>query len=147
MSLTSKINRTWNKQEKRIVRLLYRKGLIGMDINELYWASYKRSTDRYKDKRYPTRKWDNYLDEVHYCTCDYWGECDEYGLVDGIIEKLIWDNVPEEINDPMSDDMWYQYNHSTFEHTTRKKFIRYLQSLPTVRCDNKINEVLKIKYN
>ena len=37
MSRTPKSNRVWNKQEKRIVRLLYRKGFLS-DIPDLYWA-------------------------------------------------------------------------------------------------------------
>lgn len=35
MSKTPKINRVWNKQEKRIVRLLYRKG-FDIDLSNLY---------------------------------------------------------------------------------------------------------------
>lgn len=47
MSKTPKINRVWNKQEKRIVRLLYRKG-FDIDLSNLYGPPIKRqerSTD------------------------------------------------------------------------------------------------------
>lgn len=147
MPCTPKINRVWNKHEKRIVRLLYRKGLIDMDISELYWESYRRSGKRYRNKKFTYGKLDNRLDEIHFATFDYWGECDEYGLVSWIIEQLTWDNVPDELNDPMADDLWEVYHQSTFKYKGRRWFIRYLKSLPTVRCDSKINKVLKIKNN
>lgn len=49
MSKTPKINRVWNKQEKRIVRLLYRKG-FDIDLSNLYWASYKKTGKKYRRK-------------------------------------------------------------------------------------------------
>lgn len=49
MSKTPKINRVWNKQEKRIVRPLYRKG-FDIDLSNLYWASYKKTGKKYRRK-------------------------------------------------------------------------------------------------
>jgi|GEM_PF-6748206 hypothetical protein len=49
MSRTPKINKVWNKQEKRIVRLLYRKG-FEIDLSTLYWASYKETGKKYRHK-------------------------------------------------------------------------------------------------
>ena len=75
MSRTPKSNRVWNKQEKQIVRLLYRKGLLS-NMPNLYWASYRETGKRYKNKG-SSFIWRGYLDEVYYCTWNYWGECDE----------------------------------------------------------------------
>lgn len=39
----------WKKQEKRIVRLLYRKGLLSdFKLSELYWEEYHRLRSRKK---------------------------------------------------------------------------------------------------
>lgn len=85
MSRTPKINRVWNKQEKRIVRLLYRKG-FDIDLSNLYWASYKKTGKKYRRKG-STFSSSGYRDEVYFCIKDYWGEYDEYSLVDRFIEK------------------------------------------------------------
>lgn len=147
MSVTPKCNRVWNKQEKQIVRLLYRKGLIETEsLKEYYWQSFKPSGKRYRSSgRYSGRKWDNYLDEVHYSTTDYWGEVDEHPLVDGVINDLAWSGVPEDLGKVDNDDMWKVLGSSSFQYKGRKWFIKYLKALPTVRCDSKINEVLKIR--
>jgi len=60
----------WKKQEKRIVKLLYRKDLLGIDINELYWNEYAPTGKKYKFDKY---RFPEYFDELHYCTTDYWG--------------------------------------------------------------------------
>lgn len=148
MSVTPKCNRVWNKQEKQIVRLLYRKGFISPEsTKEYYWESFKRSGKRYRpsNKRYSGRKYDGYLDEVHYSTTDYWGEVDEHPLVDGVINHLAWEGVPEDLSQVDNDDMWKVLDTSSFQYKGRKWFIKYLKSLPTVRCDSKINENLKIR--
>lgn len=118
-----------------------------MDISELYWESYRRFGKRYKNKKFTYGKLDNYLDEIYFATFDYWGECDEHGLVSWIIKQLTWNNIPNQFYDPMADDLWEVYNQSNFKFKGRRWFMRYLKSLPTVRCDSKINKVLKIKYN
>ena len=78
----------WKKQEKRIVRLLYRKGLLSdFKLSELYWEEYHRLRSR---KKKHSRKYKNsvYAPEVHYSTTDYWGECDEHSVVGHVKEKL-----------------------------------------------------------
>lgn len=62
MSKTPKINRVWNKQEKRIVRLLYRKG-FDIDLSNLYWTSYKKTGKKYRRKG-STFSSPGYRDEV-----------------------------------------------------------------------------------
>jgi len=70
--MTVKIKRRWVKQEKRIVRLMYKKGLLSeFNINDLYWAeyywvrkkTYKTRAHHYGDKRY---RFPVYMPEVHY---------------------------------------------------------------------------------
>ena len=143
MSRTPKINRVWNKQEKRIVRLLYRKGLLPVDISMLYWESYKPTNKKFKNKG-SNFSWSGYCDEVYYCTYDYWGECIEHPIVDEFIETTTWNNVPDCVMEDC-DDMWKAYSQSTFQYKGRKWLIKYLSSLATIRCDSNINKALKIK--
>lgn len=147
MSITPKCNRTWNKQEKQIIRLLYRKGIISPeDIKGYYWESFKISGKRYRLKgKYSGRKFDGYLDEVYYCTFDYWGEMYEHPVVDGIIDKLTWAGVTLDLNQVDVDDVCKVLASSSFKYQGRRWFIRYLKALPTVRCDSKINEILMIR--
>ncbi len=126
----------WLKDEKRIVRLLYRKGLIQHKVGDLYWAAYRRSGRFYRNGEH---KHTIYLPEVHYATSDYWGECDEHSLVDSISEEFYWNNLlPDE---EYSDD----YPKSSFKFKGRTWFIKYLRGLKTVRNDSKINKVLCMK--
>lgn len=147
MGVTPKCNRVWNKQEKQIIRLLYRKGIISPeDIKGYYWESFKRSGKRYRLKgKYSGRKFDGYLDEVYYYTFDYWGEMNEHPVVDSIIDRLIWTGVTQDLNQVDVDDMCKVLGSSFFKYQRRKWFIKYLKALPTVRCDSKINEILRIR--
>jgi hypothetical protein len=148
MATNPKIKRTWIKQEKRIVRLLYRKGLLGdFKIRDLYWAEYnwfrsrkyKSKTNSYDGKRY---KYPIYMPEVHYYTSDYWGEGDEHSIVGTVLDHLYWDNIDEENFDPTSGE-WPK---SLFNcGMSREQFIKYLSKLPTKVSDNKINKILKTK--
>lgn len=143
MSRTPKINRVWNKQEKRIVRLLYRKG-FDIDLSNLYWASYKKTGKKYRRKGF-TFSSSGYRDEVYFCTWDYWGECDEYSLVDSFIKMKTWENIPDDVL-KNCDDMWKAYSLSNFQCKSRKWLIKYLSTLPTVRFDSKVNKILRIKH-
>ena len=146
MSRTPKSNRVWNKQEKRIVRLIYRKGLLSLNTSDLYWASYKETGKRYKNKG-SSFIWSGYLDEVYYCTWDYWGDCNEHPLVDEIIDNLIEKSIPDNVFEECGYDYYKAMEHSSFQGKGRRRFIKYLEGLTTVRCDAKINKVLKINSN
>lgn len=143
MSRTPKINRVWNKQEKRIVRLLYRKG-FDIDLSNLYWASYKKTGKKYRRKG-STFSSLGYRDEVYFCIKDYWGEYDEYSLVDSFIKRKTWENIPDDVL-KNCDDMWKAYSLSNFQCKSRKWLIKYLSTLPTVRFDSKVNKILRIKH-
>lgn len=143
MSKTPKTNRVWNKQEKRIVKLLYRKG-FDIDLSNLYWASYKKTGKKYRHKG-STFSYPGYRDEVYFCTWDYWGECYEHSLVDSFIEMTTWGNIPDDVL-KNCDDMWKVYSLSNSRYKDRKRLIKYLSALPTVRCDSKINKILRVRY-
>lgn len=129
----------WIKDEKRIIKLMYRKGLLDFDIDELYWESYHPSKYKYDVSygRIPTE----YYPEVHFSQIDYWGECDEYGVSDTVQEGLYWDNIIGEVHD------YDGIPPSTYKKKTRKDLIVYLSGLPTVINDSKINKVLNRGFN
>ena len=118
----------WLKQEKRIVKLLYKKGFLedfGSHHKNLYWESYKN------------------IPEIYSVSFDYYGEAIERSLIDSCIENLYWENA-------IMDEDWDQESFpvSTFkEGKTRKMFIKYLSSLPTKVSNSKINKVLKQDFN
>lgn len=143
--MTPKIKRKWVKDEKRIVRLLYRKGFLkDFKVDELYWAEYNWfNRKKYKSKpnsydgkcyRYPV-----YMPEVHYCTTDYWGESDEHSIVSHVLDLLHWSNIDTTYWDGESD----VFPKSSFPKMSRKQFIKYLENLPTKVSDNKIKKILK----
>ena len=134
-----KAKRLWIKQEKRIVKLLYRKGLIRPDIKikDLYWQEYHSTNKRYrsKNKKY---KFTEYMPEIFFGTCDYWGEWDDHSIVYDVLDGLYWKHtIPSDTNNG-------DYPKSTFKYNGRQWFINYLNTLPTVNFDNKINKLLKV---
>lgn len=132
--------RIWKKQEKRIVKLLYKKGLLfDYKLSDLYWNYYKviNKTKRKHGRKY---KFSKYAPELHYSTVDYWGECDEHSLVGYIIDYLYWENV---IENTVTEES-FGYPESSFKFKGRLWFIRYLELLPTKINNSKINKLLKI---
>lgn len=146
MAKTPKIKRQWVKEEKRIVSLLYRKGLLkDFKITHFYWAEYnwfrsrkyKSKTNSYDGKRY---RYPIYLPEVHYCTTDYWGESDEHSIVSTILDHLYWDHIDDEDWDPTSGE----FPKSTFKcGMSRRQLIKYLEKLPTKVSDRKIDKLIR----
>lgn len=132
-----KVKRIWIKEEKRIVKLLYRKGLIDMPLKELYWAEYYRTNKMYRSSS-GKYKHSEYFPEIYYGTTDYWGECDEHSLVDTILQGLYWEHVID-----VNADVELGYPESTFKCKSRRWFIKYLSALKTVNFDNKINKLLR----
>jgi len=133
--------RTWVKQEKRIVRLLYRKGLIDdfhFKVTDLYWASYKPNGRARKRRNSPKYRFTTCYPEIHYCSTDYWGESDEHSIVGHIKETFYWTHIDERNWNPNNGE----FPKTLFRHFDRMKFIKYLSSLPTKRGDNKINKIL-----
>ena len=142
MATNPKIKRLWTKQEKRIVKLLYRKGLLkDFKITDLYWAEFNWFRGRKYKSRYSKYSYPVYMPEVHYMTTDYWGESDEHSIVGSVKEHLWWGHAEME----NWDDTSGEWPKSTFPKMTRQQFIKYLEKLPTKVNDNKINKLLKTK--
>lgn len=149
MAYTPKIKRRWVKEEKRLVYLMYRAGLLATfpKIEELYWKEYHSLKKTYKSKnvngdgrRY---KFSIYMPEIHYCTTNYWGESDEHSIVDHVWQGLYWTHIDEANYDPTS----FEYPNSLAPKMTRLQFIKYLKTLSVKVEDKKIKKVLKIRPN
>lgn len=139
MANTPKIKRQWIKEEKQIVYLLYRKGLLeDFKLTDFYWAEFHRLKKHYRSKN-RKYKYSVYMPEIHFCTTDYWGESDEHSIVDSVRQTLYWENIDTTDWDVDSGE----YPKSTFRNIGRRQFIQYLKKLPTKVGDNKINKVLK----
>lgn len=127
--MKSKRIRQWVKQEKRLVKLAYRAGLVDdvvKNIDWLYWDELTPIGRNYSSGYYP---------EVYFETKDYWGEINERSLMSHIHEILYWSGVnPEECS--------MENITSSFKPRTRSEFIEYIKSLPKKRNDSKINKVL-----
>jgi hypothetical protein len=135
--------RRWIKEEKQLVRLLYRKGFLSRKVNDLYWAEYHFTGKKIK---YKGCKFSHtlYFPEVHYCTVDYWGEADEHSIVDELFQTLWWDHAETSNWDNTSGE----WPTSSFKIVSRRKLIKYLRKLPTKISDNKINKILnKINFD
>lgn len=131
----NKRQKRWKKQEKQIVKLLYKKGLIDVHLDQMYWADYS-VTGKYSKR---------YFEEVYYNEIDYYGEVTEHKLIDSIIEGLFYDGcIIEDLEKMVDDGTWPK---SSFKYKGRSWFIRYLRKLPTVVHDNKINKVLRLDFN
>ena len=140
MATNPKQKRLWIKQEKRIVRLLYRKGLLSdFKVSDFYWAEYHWSNKKKYRSKHSKYRYPVYMPEVHYGTTDYWGEGNEHSIVDNILQSLFWENIDNENWDSTSGE-WPK---STFPSMNRKQFIKYLGKLPTKVNNNKINGILK----
>ena len=144
MSKNPKIKRTWIKEEKRLVYLLYRKGFILGDwkLEDLYWQEYhwhNRKCYNTKSNFYDGQKYRSpiFMPEIHFCTTDYWGESDEHSIV-GYIKQML------SFEDMSYDEENNVYLDSKFTKMSRAQFIKYLSGLPTKVADKKINSRLKI---
>lgn len=131
--------RKFLKQEKRIIKLLYRKGVIDdmcLKPRQLYWACYTSAGKKEKGKY----KFDIYMPELHYCETDYWGEADEYSIVYRIRESLVYSSYPsDDIEECELAGLGPSY-----KYKGRENLIRYLKTFPTKKSDSKINSCLKI---
>lgn len=143
MARTFKALRPWVKQEKRIVKLMYRKGLIDVDINDLYWEAYRRYGGKYNHSSNVI-----YYPEIHFAVVDYWNEVDEIPLVSSFVEQRIWEGVPDDKLSKLCQlsEEKNLMSATTFKCKSRRWLMKWLKSQPNVRCDNKINKILKIGY-
>lgn len=139
MARTPKQIRKWIKEEKRIIKLMYQKGLLDKidSLDAFYFAEYKHTSKRYKSGKY---RWYVYLPEIHFCTRDYWGEYDEHGVIDTLLQDIHWEGyIGPEFNE---DGTLSKDEEFTSKWLKRSEIIPYLKSLPTIKKDCKINKIL-----
>ena len=140
MATNPKVKRLWTKQEKRIVKLLYKKGFLkDFKTEDLYWAEFSWFNKKKYKSKHSKYSYPVYMPEIHYMTTDYWGESDEHSIVGTIKEEFWWGHAEMENWDNTSGE----WPNSTFPKMTRQQFIKYLEKLPTKVNDNKIKKVLK----
>ena len=135
-----KIVRKFIKDEKRILKLMNKKGLLFYyNFDNLYWDNRISIGHSIKHKSSITGSgyyWSYCLaPELIYVVPDYWGECDERSVIDDVLEKLFWDNVIDvDADEP----------ESTFDCKGRSWLIKYLSKLPNKTYeDRKINKIIK----
>lgn len=155
------INR-WVKQEKRIIRALYRAGMLNSFLQDwrgrpqepkdtFYWESYKRlhrgpyplsrllipTGERmsFRAAKHP------YIPEVFVALQDYYGDADEKGLCD-IAHYFDLCDCPMP---PDFDDPFPRCHHRRAIEKSRDSLVRFLERLPVARNDHKINRVLRTR--
>lgn len=127
------------KDEKRILKLMYKKGLfktLGININHLEWEyllSGKRKRRRKGKKKYASKE---YLPELHEWTQDYWGEGDCHSIVSVMKDHIFWIDT-----DPNDYEEYGYPKNAKFPKT--KDVIDFLLKLPTINNDSKFNIFLK----
>jgi len=125
------------KDEKRILRLMYRKGifdLLRIDLKNLGWEYLL--TGKMLRKRRGKRKYSyrECLPELHLFTYDYWGECDSKSVISILIDHLYW------VKSESVDEHGFPVNSKYFK---RAELIKYLSDLPKTVSNTRINTFLK----
>jgi hypothetical protein len=125
------------KDEKRILKLMYKKGIINKLINDIEdcgWG-YLLKGNRQRSRKGSFNFYD-YLPEFHLHTTDYWGDGDSRTLVDIFRENVMMENA-----EYCEVKGYINLNKSVIN---TKGLIKYLNLLPTVINDNKFNKYLKV---
>ena len=130
--------RKFIKEEKRIVKLCYQKGLLDdWKLTALYWNEYREGNKG--RRRNCDYKFSDRLPELHFSSIDYFGECDEHSVVDAILDGLFWKHsYTDGVDEYNMPDI-----KSTFRYGGRLPFISYLKALPTKKRDSKVNSILR----
>lgn len=123
------------KDEKRILKLMYKKGffkILNIDFEDLSWELLLEG--KRQRKRKGEWVYRDFLPELHVWSRDYWGECDSNSLVDCLKQYLFWETAKDydlETGFPINQ-----------KYPTTKFLIEYLTKLPTVNNDSKFNKYL-----
>lgn len=136
----NKSERKYIKQEKMILKLICKKGLMikeDIGISAIGWASSVRGKKirlrKNSKNKYNGWRW---LSSLNYYTFDYWGEGDECSLIDMLIYRYWFESTT------VFDDCGMPLD----KVPTREEYIKYLRSLPNINNDSRINSLLKISY-
>jgi hypothetical protein len=126
------------KDEKRILKLMYKKGIfeiLRINLKHLGWEYLlygKRQRRRKGKNKYAFREC---LPELHEWTQDYWGEGDSHSVINSFKEHLFWETAKE-----FDEESGFPINH---KHAKNSFLIEYLTKLPTKNNDSKFNRFLK----
>ena len=137
----SKQIRQWVKQEKRIVRALYRSGFLDSLLvdwrkrklrpsDEFYWADY------HKEGRV-------LVPEVHYGQRDYYGEVNEQALSNDWFFGLTCPRCGEAGFNDEGEPVICEHLRKARHY--RNYLVTLLEGIPAKRCDHAINCVLKTR--
>ena len=122
------------KDEKRILKLMYKKGifeLLGINLNDLSWETLEYGKrQRRRNRKYAFR---DYLPELHVWSQDYWGEGDSNSIVSYYKQYYFWEYAKER------DEDGYPIN---VKYPTNKILIDFLSKMPTKNNDSKFNRFL-----
>lgn len=128
--------RTHLKNEKRVLKLMYRKGMfevLGIKINLLDWECLlKGKRGRKRNKKYNFHDW---LPELHSYSCDYWGEWDSHSVVSSMKDYFHWE---------LSEEIDKNYGFPKGKYFTTLELIKHLNLLPTKKHNSKFNSLLKL---
>lgn len=120
---------------------MYKKGVLNemkLKPSDLYWAEYLKSNKKKRGKY----KFIIYKPEIHFCKFDYWGEADEYSVVQRCDQEMFYSNYPiDDIEEAELAGMKSSWK------SGRLNFIKYLKTLPTKINDSKINRILNMSDN
>lgn len=126
------------KDEKRILKLMYKKGifdLLHIDLKSTAWECLKKGKKLRKRKGKREYGYTQYLPELHVFSCDYWGEWDSRSVLE-CYKDYLWYAENDELDE-------YGHPINKFNFST-SNIIKHLQSLPTKINNGKINYYLKI---
>lgn len=133
-----KVLRSRIKRDKRILRIMYRKGLLDTWMDSgIHWAAYNSHNERLDHNHL-------YQIELFYWIGDYWGEWDERELISDVIDNHICDLLNPNDEYFKIEKEFYDWHR---KHNTFRKIMSYLRSLPTKRSDSGINKYLKINLS
>lgn len=125
------------KSEKRILKLLYRKGIINKsDFKNLEWCYYlhgKRIRNRRNKNKY---HYVDYLPELCQWSTDYWGESDTHSWTSYFHSIIYWGNV-EYINDEYIPTIKSRI-------ITPQYMIKELKKMKDINKDSSFNKYLKV---
>lgn len=130
------------KDEKRILKLMYYKGIfkiMKINLESIAWEELLRGNKQRKGIGRQKYGGHDYLPELHVYTSDYYGECDSLSLINCYHEYLYYKDCY-----PDADGIGLISNS---QMKTRSQLIQHLSKLPTVNKNSKINYILKRNHN
>lgn len=129
--------RKHKKDEKRILKLMYKKGffkVLHLDFSDLCWE-YSMEGKMLRRRRGKSKySYNELLPELHVWTQDYYGEGDSRSVVECFREYL-WYSQSEE-----QDESGFPNEKSK----NNSELIAYLKTLPTKNNNSKLNPLLKV---